>query len=308
MKIIVAGGTGFIGSALVSRLLKDGHTVVLLTRNGKISSEQFPHKESPSLSIVQWDGKTDGAWSDSIDGADAVINFSGASIAGKRWTKPQKELLLSSRIDPTRAIVGAISKAKKKPGVFVNASAVGYYGNVPDGEVTEDSPSGSDYLSGLCRAWESEAREAEQSGVRVVMLRTGIVLGRSGGALKKMLLPFQLFAGGPIGTGKQWMPWIHLEDEIGVVLFVLQEQSISGPVNVTASNPVMMKEFATRLGHAIHRPSWASVPAFVLKIALGEMADMLLGGQKAVPKKLLSNGFKFQYGKLENALKVILQE
>jgi uncharacterized protein len=308
MKIIVAGGTGFIGTELVRKLLEAKHNVVLLSRK---SSHVFPglrRYQDGLLSIELWDGETGGKWQDAIDGADAVINLTGESIAGKRWTASQKTKLLDSRINSTRIIVDAIADAKRKPNVLINASAVGYYGGVDTGDVSETSPAGKGFLADLCRQWEDEAKKVEALGVRLVLLRTGIVLEKDGGALKKMLLPFRLFAGGPIGSGRQWMPWIHLEDEIRIILFALEKQSLSGSVNVTAPTPVTMKDFAGILGRTIHRPSWAPVPAFVLTMALGEMAGMLLTGQKAVPQKLLDHGFKFRYTKLDGALSAIFSK
>jgi uncharacterized protein (TIGR01777 family) len=308
MKIVIAGGTGFIGTELIKSLLEAKHSVVLLTRRPSGIPDGLRGHQSSTLSIEVWDGETNGKWQDSIDGADAVINLAGEPIAGKRWTTQQKTRLINSRLNATKIIVEAVGHAKKKPGVLINASAVGYYGGVETGEVTEAASSGNDFLAGLCRQWESEARKVEAYGVRLVLLRTGIALEKHGGALEKMLLPFKLFAGGPMGNGRQWMPWIHLEDEIRIVLFALEEQSLSGPVNVSAPTPVTMKEFATTLGRTIDRPSWAPVPGFVLKIALGEMAGILLTGQKAVPEKLLQHGFTFRYPTLDLALSEIFNK
>lgn len=299
MKIILTGGTGFIGAPLRERLLEEGHDVILLTRNPSHAGSQ----PSGKLKTVFWDGKNPGPWADKINGADAVINLAGEPIAAKRWSDAQKKRIQESRLDATRAVVSAIQKAAKKPHLLINASAVGYYGNVPEGEVTEDHPRGTDFLSETCSRWEEAARTAEPLGVRVVRLRIGIVLEKNGGALKKMLPPFRFFMGGPLGSGRQWFPWIHREDVIGVILFALKNQNLSGPVNLTAPQSVTMKEFCTTLGQVMHRPSWAPVPAIVLKLLLGEMADLLLSGQKAVPKKLLEAGYSFQHPNLEEALK-----
>jgi uncharacterized protein len=305
MNIVIAGGTGYIGAELVKRLLEANHSVVLLARNPANVPAVLSRYLNSSLSIMQWDGATPGDWQKSIDSADAVINLAGESIAAKRWTTLQKTKLLDSRINPTRLIVKAIANAKKKPKVLINASAVGFYGGSVPGDITESAPPGKGFLADLCREWENEAKKVEAYGVRLVLLRTGIVIGRNGGALEKMLLPFKLFAGGPIGSGKQWMPWIHLEDEIGIILFALEHGSLAGPINVSAPLPVTMGDFAVALGRAVHRPSWAPVPGFVLKIALGEMAGMLLGGQKAIPAKLLEHGFVFRYPSLDAALSEI---
>ncbi len=330
MKVVIAGGTGFIGKSLIMQLLAAGDSVLLLTRSGKIPKdlqekavmpvapeaqrqninlpEAQRQKMSPEvqrLISIQWDGKTAGDWEKIIDGADAVINLCGEGIARKRWSKKQKALLRSSRIDATRAIVRAIRLATVKPKVLANASAVGFYGNSAD-EVDEKYPQGKGFLSTLCADWEASAREVENMGVRLVLLRMGIVLGQGQGALQKMLPPFRFFFGGPLGTGSQWFPWIHVRDAVSLILFSVKKESLSGPVNVCAPYPVRMKEFCAALGRVLNRPSWLSVPPFVLKLILGEMAGMILEGQKTVPRKALQNGFKFRYSFLESALISIL--
>lgn len=304
MKIVLAGATGFIGQRLLKKLRESSHSLVLLSRN---SSEARLHYGS-TLQVELWDAKTQGAWTQHLDGADAVINLAGESIAGKRWSQTQKQKILASRVDATNAIVEALGKANKKPQVLVNASAVGYYGNVPEGDVTEDFPRGNDFLAETCGRWEQAALQAEQFGIRVACIRTGIVLDKNGGALKKLLLPFRLFAGGPLGTGKQWFPWIHIEDEIGAILFALENKKLSGAVNLAAPESVTMRQFCSVLGKAMHRPSWAPVPGFVLKIALGEMAEsLLLSGQRVVPKKLLDEGYTFRFAELNAALRDVLK-
>jgi hypothetical protein len=304
MRIIVAGGSGFIGSEVIRKLLVSKHQVVLLSRNP--SSVRL--QQNDSLRIVQWDGKAIGDWSEFMNGADAVINLSGENIATKRWSQKQKACLINSRIEPTKAIIQSINKAEKKPRVLINASAVGYYGNHGAGDVTESQHYGDDFLSDLCLRWEHEAMEADKSGLRVVLLRIGIVLEPSGGALKKMLIPFKLFIGGPLGSGKQWFPWIHREDVINIILFSLENVSLSGAVNVASPAPVTMKEFASSLGRVMGKPSWIPVPSLVLKMGLGEMSEMLLGGRRIIPKKLLDNGFVFRYPDLEKALRVLMNK
>ncbi|HWP82268.1 MAG TPA: TIGR01777 family oxidoreductase [Bacteroidota bacterium] len=303
MKLVIAGGSGFLGRALIRRLLELRHSVTILSRNPDAARGRLPSE----VSVVSWDARSVGSWKDQIDGADAVINLTGESIGNKRWTKRQKEILLSSRIDSTKAIVEAITSARQRPKTLINQSAVGYYGNVPDGDVTEDHPAGSDFLALVATQWEAEALKAEELGVRVVMPRTGVVLSQDGGALPRMLLPFRLFVGGPLGSGRQWFPWIHLTDEVAAFEFILQNSSLKGPVNLTAPESATMKQFCAILGRVMHRPSWAPVPGFVLKIILGEMAGpLLLGGQKVVPKKLLQAGYTFHYPNLEEALRNIL--
>lgn len=300
MTIIVTGGTGFIGNALVERLLQERHNVILLTRNPvKVQSR-------PNLRMEKWDAKTIGPWEEVVHSADAVINLAGEIIAGKRWTKRQKEVILGSRVDATRVLVRAIEQASKKPSLLVSASAVGYYGSVPLGDVPESFPRGSDFLADVCGRWEEEALAAAKSGVRVVTPRLGVVLAHDGGALARMLLPFKLFVGGPFGDGKQWFPWIHRDDVVEGILFLLRSSTISGAVNFVAPEPLTMKEFSRRIGGILRRPSWAPVPSLALRILLGEMADMLLTGQRVIPKKLTDAGYVFRYPSLTEALREIL--
>jgi uncharacterized protein (TIGR01777 family) len=296
MKIVITGGTGFIGKSLVERLLSRGDTVVVLT------TRNVPASGKRNLIYERWEGTLSESWSKHVDGADAVITLAGENLSRKRWSARQKEILRQSRIGTTRSVVAAIGSAKKKPSVLVSASGAGYYGHVVDGDVTEDAPKGTGFLADLCGDWEAEAMKAAASGVRVVTLRMGVVLGSQGGALKKMLLPFRLFAGGTLGTGRQWFPWIHLEDEIGFILYAIGQAEISGPVNLAAPEPATMAQFCKSLGKAMHRPSWAPVPGVVLKLALGEMAEMILTGQRMVPKRVVEAGYVFRYPTLEDAL------
>jgi hypothetical protein len=303
MNIVLAGATGFIGQKLVLKLQQEGHSLTLLSRHHPVPRES----DRPGIVFFHWDAKTVGDWAKHIDGSDAVINLAGEPIAAKRWTGAQKERILASRLDATGAIVDAIAKATKKPEVLINASAVGYYGDVKEGDVTESHSAATDFLGTTCARWEEAARKAEQSGVRVVMIRTGIVLEKTGGALKKLLLPFRLFAGGPLGSGNQWFPWVHIEDEVGAIVFALSNKSLTGPVNLAAPQSVTMREFCRTLGKTMGRPSWAPVPAFVLQIALGEMSTMLLGGQKVIPKKLQEAGYRFRFPQLEMALRDVVK-
>jgi hypothetical protein len=304
MKALIAGGTGLIGRALIDDLLARGHRVVLLTR----SIARAQSAAHPNLEIVSWDGTTNGPWNDVLETANAVINLAGEPIGSGRWTKARKHRIRSSRIDATRALVTAIARAKNRPATFISASAVGYYGNVPDGDVTESAPKGRGFLADICEEWEREALQALRAApnIRVLLLRTGIVLDPSAGALKKMLLPFRLFAGGPLGSGRQWFPWIHLSDEVAAIRFLLEHPSASGAFNLSAPNPVTMREFARELGHALRRPSWAAVPASVLRTALGEMASMVLEGQRTVPARLTELGYRFRFPELTGALRDLL--
>lgn len=302
MNIIVAGGTGFVGRALVDRLIKSGHTPVVLTRKTPETMSDFP----AGCLVEQWDARTVGPWAQRLESADAVVNLVGETIAGKRWTDAQKERIRLSRIHATRSLVGGIRSVRKKPAVLVNASGVGYYGHVPDGDVPETHPEGTDFLARTCQEWESEAMRVGDIGVRVVVLRIGVVLGKGGGALQRMVPPFKLFVGGHLGSGKQWFPWIHRDDLLSIVEFAIKHE-LSGPANAVAPESVTMKSFCRTIGTVLHRPSWAPVPSFALKLLLGEMANMLLTGQKAIPEKLSSAGFAFRFPRLEDALRDVLK-
>lgn len=299
MKLVITGATGLIGSALVDRLWNQFHSLVLLSRRppteiGVAKKEWFA-----------WTPGASGEWEKTIDGADGVINLAGEPIAGKRWSDAQKQKLRLSRIDSTRSLVSAIAKAQNKPKFLLNASAVGYYGPHGDETITESTPPGSDFLARLCADWEAEAKKAEAHGIRVAIVRTGIVLARGQGALKKMVPPFKMYLGGPLGSGTQWMPWIHIEDEIGLLLFLMENENARGAFNATAPNPVTMEEFARALGQALNRPSWVSVPPSVLALMVGEMADVLLAGQRAVPEAALKLGYVFKNPTIVGALEAL---
>jgi uncharacterized protein (TIGR01777 family) len=300
MNIVVAGGSGFIGSSVVPRLRSEGHDVVVLTRAPARSAR------TEDAERIFWDGRTQGGWSLYVRRADAVINLAGESIGDGRWTASRKRRIVEGRIDATRALLEAMRTGERKPSVLINSSAVGYYGPVESGDVTEDHPPGAGFLADLCVRWEQEALAAGELGCRVVVLRTGVVLGEKGGALEKMLLPFRLYAGGPVGSGRQWFPWVHRDDVAGVILFALGNPALSGPVNVVAPGCVTMKEFCAALGAALSRPSWLPVPPFALRAALGEMAGMILTGQRAVPSRLISLGYQFRYPGVAAALAAVV--
>jgi len=304
MKIVVAGGSGFIGSKLIQRLTEDKNEIVLLTRRQKIISRT----QNDLIKTVQWDGKTLGNWVEYVDGSDVVINLSGENIANKRWSKEQKLKLFQSRTEPTKAIINAIANAKQKPKLLINASASGYYGYDSKDIITESYSKGTGFLAELCLSWEQAALEAEKNNVRVILIRTGIVLDPNQGALKKMILPYKFFVGGPLGSGKQWFPWIHIDDVINIIIFVLKNDKLSGAINVSSPQPITMREFSKKLGKAIRRPSWISVPSFALKILLGEMSAMLIGGLQMIPKKLIDNGFVFKYSNIDDALNNLLRK
>jgi uncharacterized protein (TIGR01777 family) len=312
MKILVTGSTGLVGTALVEALARQGHTVCRLIRPGTKGA-----RDVAGGFDVAWNPAT-GELGGAAVGADAVVHLSGASIAEKRWTRKRKELLLSSRVDVTRALVSALGKMSAKPAVLVSASAIGYYGNRGDEILTEESAPGTDFPAEMSKAWEAEARKAEAFGTRVVLARLGIVLAKEGGALPAMMAPFRFGLGGRLGSGRQWISWITLEDTIGALLRCLagtpivgavEFAPISGPVNVVSPQPVTNAEFAQELGRALHRPAILPVPAFALRLALGEMADaLLLASQRVVPKKLQDTGYRFQHPELNKALPPLLGE
>jgi hypothetical protein len=295
MKIVIAGGTGFLGRPLTAALLREGHEVAVLTRSAG--------RSPAGARAVTWtpNGET-GPWASAIDGAGAVVNLAGESIS-KRWTAAQKQRIVDSRLHATRSLVVAINGATRAPAVFVSGSAVGYYGPRGDEPATETTPPGTDFLAQVCRQWEQEALRAESGQTRVVCIRTGVVLARDGGALPQMLPPFWFGAGGPVGSGRQFWPWIHRDDWIALVQWAIATPAASGAVNVTAPHPATSKEFARALGRAMHRPAVMPAPAFALRLLLGEMADaLLLSGQNAVPEKAQRAGFAFRYPKIDAAL------
>ena len=299
MRVIVTGGTGFIGPKLCERLVSRGHDVIALTRDASRSRDHV----HPKVRVVSW--AEGAAWEGFVDGAGALVNLAGETIA-QRWTAAAKARIASSRLNAAARLKAAAEKAAQKPAVLVNASAVGFYGPRGDEPLDEETPAGSDFLAKVCVDWETAARSLEPLGTRVAMLRTGVVLGAGGGALAKMLPPFKAFAGGPLGSGKQWMSWIHESDLVGMYVWAAENPAVAGPVNATAPNPVTMREFATALGRALHRPSFAKAPAAAIRLALGEMSTVVLDGQRVVPKKALDLGFAFRFTDVLTALKDVV--
>lgn len=293
MRIVISGGSGLLGRALTRALRAAGHSVIVLTRR--------PH----GVGDVHWTPETPGAWIAAVQAADAVVNLSGEGIAERRWSAERKQAIVSSRVEATRALTGALREAVEPAAVFLSGSAIGFYGNRGDEEVTELTPPGSDFLAEVCVTWEREAIVASDL-TRVVLLRTGVVLAREGGALAQMALPFRFFAGGPIGSGRQYISWIHRDDWVAMVMWLLESSSLRGPVNLTAPRPERNADFARMLGRVLHRPAFLPAPAFALRLALGELADAaILGGQRVLPTVALSNGFAFRYPELEEALRAI---
>jgi uncharacterized protein (TIGR01777 family) len=300
MRVVITGGSGLIGGALARDLGGAGHDVVVLTR----SPQKAPLP--PGVRAVQWDGKTSAGWGSLLAGDTAIVHLAGESIASGRWTAEKKRRIRESRVVSGQAVLQAIKEATVKPKVLLQGSAVGYYGPRGDEVIREDAAPGSDYLAAVCKEWEASTAEAEALGVRRALLRTGVVLAREGGALPKMSLPFKLMAGGPLGDGRQWFPWIHLADEVGAIRFLLEREDARGPFNLTAPNPLTNRDFTKILAQALHRPGFLPAPGFALRLALGEMADMLLNGQRVVPSRLLELGYTFRYPEAAAALRSLL--
>ncbi|BAZ42775.1 hypothetical protein NIES4101_87450 [Calothrix sp. NIES-4101] len=306
MKVAITGATGFVGSHLVKRLHAQDMEIVVLTRNSDRAVKLFPKSSFPKVEIVPATTTASGNWQNSISGCDAVVNLAGEPIAEGRWTQERKQQILNSRKLGTEKVVEAIINADAKPRVLINASAIGFYGTSETASFDENSQSGNDFLAQVCQAWEAEAQKVKDVGVRLVILRFGIVLG-NGGALEKMITPFKLFAGGPLGSGKQWFSWIHIDDLVNLIIQSLTKADMDGVYNATAPQPVRMSELCEAMGKVMNRPSWLPVPAFALEGLLGEGAIMVLEGQQVMPKRTLESGFTYQYSKVQPALEQILK-
>jgi uncharacterized protein (TIGR01777 family) len=309
MNILMTGATGLVGTALVKKFKTEGHTIYRLTR------AETPKRDAKELGVfdVPWNPSSgeirgpDGSGSLQVPAAiDAVINLAGAPVVGGRWTKDRKALLRSSRVDTTRGVVRAIAKMDKRPQVLISASAIGYYGNRGDELVTEKSAPGSDFLAELAKDWENEAVKAEEFGVRVVLLRFGIILTKQGGALPQMMTPFKFGLGGKLGSGRQWTSWITLQDVVAIIQEALRNDSWRGPLNLVAPQAVRNSDFTKSLAKVMHRPAIFAAPAFALRLAMGEMADTLLGGVRVAPQALEQQGYRFVHANLDEALNAIL--
>ena len=294
MRLVVTGGTGFIGGDLREALLRHGHTLSVVTRATASRAAQ------PGCRYISWDAD---AWRSAVEEADGVINLAGEPIASGRWSEERKRLIRASRVETTHRVVEAMAAVSRRPSVLVSASAIGYYGPHGSEELTESDPPGAGFLAETCQAWEGEALRAEALGVRVVCLRIGLVLGPDGGVLSKMLAPFRAFLGGPVGSGRQWVSWIHRDDVIGLAEWSLEHASVSGAVNATAPTPLTMEEFARELARALRRPCFALVPSIVARALLGEMAQLVLTGQRVTPQAAQHGGYTFRYPGLAEALR-----
>jgi uncharacterized protein len=296
MKAVISGGTGFVGSALTEELVANGYEVSILTRNPD------KHQSRQNITFIQW--LTDGAQPEKeVEGSDIFINLAGESINSGRWTDDRKKSILQSRIDATQEMIRILENVEQKPSVFINASAIGIYEASETKAHTENSmDTSTDFLAETVKRWEAEASKAKGYGVRTAFTRFGIILGKEEGALPKMALPYKLFVGGTVGSGKQWMSWVHIKDVAGAIRFVIENRHIEGPVNVTSPFPATMKELGKTLGNVLNRPHWMPAPAFALKAVLGDMSTLILEGQKVIPSVLTENEYSFRYPHLKEAL------
>ncbi|MFN8475605.1 MAG: TIGR01777 family oxidoreductase [Anaerolineae bacterium] len=297
-RVVITGATGLIGRALARRLQAQDYKIVVFARNPAKAREDLPG----AAEYVAWRAEESGPWAKAVDGADAVINLAGSPLIGHRWTDAYKREIRDSRVLGTRGLVNAMQQADVKPRMFINGSAIGYYGATDEVGLTESDPPGQDFLGETCVAWEAEAARAQDIGVRTAIVRTGIVLAKDGGALPLMALPFRLYGGGPIQPGTQWLSWIHIADELGIILQAFADERWQGPINATAPHPLTNRDFSAALGKALHRPSWFPVPKFALNVALGEAAEMLTTGQNVIPAKALSLGYTFKFTEAGDAL------
>lgn len=307
MRVIITGGTGLIGSTLAEDLAADEHDVIVLSRSPDRYAGAFVH----DVRIEAWDAETAEGWGHLADGADAIVNLAGESIGGEgfipdRWTPDKKRRILESRLNAGKAILQAVRAAEVKPGVVVQSSAIGYYGVHGDEKVTEIDVRGNDFLARICGEWEASTAAVKEMGVRHAVARTGLVLSSEGGVFPRLVLPIKLFVGGPLGSGDQYYSWIHIDDEIGALRFLLDQDEVSGPVNLTAPNPVTNREFTRIVAMVLRRPAFLSVPGFAMRMALGEVAMTALEGQRVIPQKLLNLGYQFQFPELELAVRDLL--
>jgi len=310
MRIVITGGTGLIGRALAQSLLADKHAVVALSRN-----PQYARNMPKGVKVEKWDGRTPAGWGKLADGAEAIVNLAGESIAGqnllailfKRWTRKQKRRIIESRQQAGRAVVQAIEEAKQKPKVLIQASAVGYYGVVDNAVLTEDAPNGFDFQARVCWDWETATSHAEVLGVRRVVIRSGLVMSRKGGILPMVVLPFRFFAGGRLGGGRQRFPWVHIDDEVGAIRFLIENPNARGAFNLNAPGVLANAQLAKLIGRVMRRPSFFPAPAFALRLALGEKSTLVLDGWRPSPKRLLDMGYAFKFPDAEPAFRDLLK-
>ncbi|MCB0306773.1 MAG: TIGR01777 family oxidoreductase [Calditrichaeota bacterium] len=303
MRVIITGATGFIGKALCRELHANGYEVIALTRNAEKGREVL----GDSAVCVEWDARTPAGWQSYVEGAKAIINLAGANVGDRRWSEDYKKQILNSRLNAGQAVREAVRLATQKPEVLLQASASGFYGSRGDAILTEQSPKGDGFLAEVVKAWEDSVREVEDLGVRLAYLRTGVVLGRGEGMLDKLVLPFQMFVGGPPGDGKQWLSWIHIADAVALIRYLLETPDLHGRFNLTSPHPVQMAEFTRQLGKVLKRPSWLPVPAFAIKLLFQQMGEeTVLASQRVLPERIAKTGFRFQFPDLLPALDDLL--
>lgn len=299
-RILVTGATGLIGRPLCQSLLDDGHTIIGLSRTPEKA------RGAPVTEMRRWDAMSGPPTDDALAGVDAVIHLAGEPIVAHRWSDEQKRRIRDSRVVSTRHLVKGLRAMADKPAVFISSSAVGFYGDRGDELLDEQSPAGRGFMPEVCRAWEQEAEPVTAAGIRLVLLRTGVVLSRAGGALEKMMTPFKLGLGGKLGNGRQWFPWIHMNDIVGIYRYALADESLKGPVNGTAPAPVTNAEFTRQFAEALHRPAFVAVPEFGLRVTMGEMAAVLLSSQRVLPNAVIAAGYQFRFATLAAALADLL--
>jgi uncharacterized protein len=299
MRIIISGGTGLIGRHLAASLVKDGHEAICLSRDPQRHLERMPQ----GVHLVAWDAQSPQGWGELADGADAMVNLAGENLSARPWSPAQKRRIRESRMNGGKALVEAVRQANNKPKVLIQSSGVNYYGLCGDEIITEDHPAGSDFLSQVCVDWENSSAEVEKMGVRRAVIRSGIVLDKKEGALPRFLLQYRLFAGGPLGNGRQWLSWIHPEDEIKAIRFLIDHPEAQGAFNLASPNPKTNRDFGRALGRVLHRPALIPVPAFAIRLVFGEMSIVVLKGQRAVPQRLMEMGFQFSHPDLQEAVK-----
>jgi len=300
MKIMITGGSGFIGSAMASDLVQDGHEIIILSRHPLPSAEQ-----SGAVRRVKWDGRTVSGWGELVDGLDAIVNLAGENLSAGRWTPKRKQAIIDSRVNAGAAVVEAIQRAVHKPKVLIQASGVGCYGTETPGWVNEGTPFGLDFLAGVCRVWEASTQPVESLGVRRVVARSSVVLSAQCGALPRMLLPFKFFLGGPLGSGEQWLSWVHLEDEVRALRFLMENPRAHGAFNISAQ-PVTNRQFTQAVGKVMHRPAFFTVPAVMIRLLFGEMSTVVLDGQRVSSNRLEALGFEFHFPTIEAGLMNLL--
>ncbi|MFZ1517604.1 MAG: TIGR01777 family oxidoreductase [Ignavibacteriaceae bacterium] len=302
-RIVITGATGLIGKKLVNALIERNDEVVIFSRDIKKTRLIFPSIKE----VIEWDYQKPDLWKSNLENSDAVVHLAGSNLFAKRWNNEFKKSIIESRQVSTKNLVDAIKLCNKKPEVFISASGIGYYGDCGDKILIEDSPIGNDFLAEVCKIWESESAKVETANVRSIQVRTGLVLSSEDGALKQMLPPFKMFFGGPLGNAKQWFSWLHIVDIVGIYLHAIDNQNLSGAINAASPNPVTMKEFAKTLGKVLNRPSLFPVPKFMLRMVVGQAAEVVTASQRVIPDKLIKNGYEFKFTSLEVALRDLLK-